>query len=80
MLPCKTPSFIKYRSKVSEAIQGKELHPPLHNSQQLYLYIYIYIYIVAYIAPHNYLLVRLASLRYFGINDMVPSIKEVEYF
>ena len=32
MPPCLTLSIIRYGSRVSEAIQGKELHPPLHLS------------------------------------------------
>ena len=30
MSPCLTLSIIRYDSRVSEAIQGKELYPPLH--------------------------------------------------
>ena len=49
----KLHSIIRYKSRVSGAIQGKELHPSLHhnevaikeNLQNLTIYIYIYIYI-----------------------------------
>ena len=32
MPPCLTLKIIRYGSRVSGAIQGKELHPPLHVS------------------------------------------------